>query len=84
MRVKFRVGVGMVNSVHNAISPWAEVRRTLRQPGKEKEEFFPGAVHGKSLVGGVAMLKKGLGKQRQVPMKNKKENNENHNKLIEI
>jgi hypothetical protein len=33
-------------------------------------------------VSSITVLKKGLGKQRQVPMQYKKENNENHDKKL--
>lgn len=63
MRVQLSVGIGMVHAVHDAIRPGAEVRGTLREPGKEKEKALPAFTHGKSLVGCVPVLKKGLGKK---------------------
>jgi hypothetical protein len=44
----------------------------LCKPGKEEKELLPTTTHGKRFVRRVAMLKKGLRKQGQVPVKYKK------------
>jgi hypothetical protein len=54
--------------VHDAISSWAEIRRTLRKPGKEKEKPLPAFAHAKGLVCCITVLKKSLRKKRKVPM----------------
>src|SRR6476659_7735875 len=84
MRIKFRIGIGMVNAVHDAVSSRAQVRGTLGQPGKEKEELLPAPAHVKRLVSSVAVLKKSLREQRQVPVQYKKEDNKNHDETIEL
>lgn len=84
MRVKFCIGVRMVNAVHNAIGSRAKVWRTLRKPGKEKEETLPAFIHVKCLVSGVSVLKKGLGKKGQVPVQYKKKDNKNHGWKIKL
>ena len=75
MRVQFRVGVGVVHTVHDAVGPWAEVRRALCKPGEEKEKTLPAPAHAKGLVGCVAVLEKSLRKKGQVPMPDEKKNN---------
>ena len=78
MRVKFSVGIGMVNAVHNAIGPGAEVRRTLCDPGKKEEKFFPPSTHVKGPVCRITVLEKCLGKKAEVPVQYKEKNNKNH------
>ena len=39
------------------------------------KEFFPEFIHRKHLVGTVAVQKKRLAKERQIPVKNKEYNN---------
>jgi hypothetical protein len=58
----------MMHAVHDAISPWAEIGRTLGNISEYEKEFFPKTVHRKSLVRSVPMKEKSLGKQRQIPM----------------
>jgi len=71
MRIVLRIGKRMVHAVHYAIGPWAQVRRTLRDIRHDKKELLPGFAHGKRPVRGIAVLKKGLGKKRQVPVEHK-------------
>ena len=74
MWVKLRVRIRMVHTVHDAIRSWAEVRRTLRKPGKEKEKPLPAFAHTKGLVCCVAVLKKSLRKKGQVPVSYEEKN----------
>ena len=68
-----------MKAVHNGVCLRAHVRGALCNKGINKEEFFPAFVHRKRTVGGVAMVKKGLGKKGQIPMGNKKNKNKYHN-----
>ncbi len=68
MRIVLRVGKGMVQAVHDAICPRAQVRRTLSNIGKYEKEPLPGFAHRKGAVGCVAVLKKRLAKQGQIPV----------------
>ena len=63
MWIKFGVGMRMVQAVHDAIGPWAQVRGALRDIGKYKEELLPGFAHGKRFMGSITVLKKRLRKQ---------------------
>lgn len=79
MRILVGIGVSMVHAMHDPVGPGTHIRGALCDIGKDKEKPFPGPAHGKGAVGGVAVLKKSLGKQRQVPMGDKKDNNKNQN-----
>jgi hypothetical protein len=46
----------------------------LRDVRKQKEKSFPGLAHAKCAVCCIAVLKKSLGKKRDVPMKYKENN----------
>ena len=77
MGIVFGIGMRVVQSVHHAISCGADVGRTLRDKTAEIKHFFPGPAHGKHAVGCVTMMKKGLKKQRKIPMQGK-ENKDSH------
>jgi hypothetical protein len=66
MWIPFRVGEGMMQAMHDRICPWAQVRRTLRNPGNDKEEFLPALTHPESAMCRVPVLEKGLEKQGKV------------------
>ena len=85
MRIMFRISIRMVQAVHDAIRPRAQVRRTLGYIRKYKKELFPKPTHGEGLMGGVTVLKKRLGKKGQIPMqyKGNKDNNQDVNFLRE-
>ena len=78
MWIQFRVGIGMMHPVHDAVSAGAQVRRSLRNISHNKKEAFPEPAHGEGSMRSITMKKEGLGKKRQVPMKNKKDNNRYH------
>jgi hypothetical protein len=46
----------------------------LRNIGDNVKEAFPELIHTKSAMSGVAVLQKGLHKNRQVPVAHKKQN----------
>jgi hypothetical protein len=77
MRVFFRIGKGVVHTVHQCICAGAEVRRTLHDERENEPETFPSFTHGKRAMGSITMLKKCLGKERQIPMRYK-ENEYSH------
>ncbi|MFT6741762.1 MAG: hypothetical protein ACJAVF_003277, partial [Paraglaciecola sp.] len=49
-----------------------QVGRALPYPRTDKKYFFPCFRHAKHLVRSISMVKKGLKKQRNIPMKNNK------------
>jgi CHAD domain-containing protein len=51
----------------------------LGKPGKEEEKALPSTGHSKGPVRGIAVLKERLGKKRQIPVGDEKDNNEYHN-----
>jgi hypothetical protein len=77
VRIKFRIGKGVVHAVHNGIGPRAQVRRALRDIGKYKKEPLPRLAHGKGFMRGVPVLKKRLGKQGKVPVGYKSDEDNN-------
>jgi len=68
----------MMDAVHDTVYPWTHIRRALRNVGKYEKETFPTFVHSKGAMGCIAMMKKRLRKEGQVPMKNKKNNDDYH------
>jgi hypothetical protein len=79
MRIILGIGKGVVHAVHNPIPVGAQVIRPLKNPGKYKENLLGEFVHGKGPVRGIPVKKEGLKEKRQVPVRNKK-NNDYHNK----
>jgi hypothetical protein len=53
----------MVHPVHDGVGSGIQVRRPLREPGKDKKELFPEGVHCEHFVRPVTVMKKGLGKE---------------------
>jgi len=52
-----------MHPVHDGVGSWIQVRRPLREPGKDKKELFPERVHCEHLVCSIPVMKKGLGKE---------------------
>jgi hypothetical protein len=67
----------MMHPVENGISPWREIRTPLAYPSKHIKEPFPELGHGKHLVGCIAVEEETLAKQREIPVKKEKDN-QNH------
>jgi hypothetical protein len=57
-----------MHSVQNRISSWRQIGTTLPHPSEKVEEFFPILIHFKHLVCCIAMKKKALAKQGEIPM----------------
>jgi hypothetical protein len=72
-----------MHPVQNRISPWAQKGRTLGYIGESKKEFLPEFTHHKHAMSSVAMKKKCLRKQRQIPVKDEEEDN-NHLKIKKL
>ena len=64
MRIKFGIGVGMVDAVHDAVHSWAHVRRPLGDVRKNEKETLPALVHAKGAMCRITMMEKRLGKKR--------------------
>jgi hypothetical protein len=79
MGIVFGIGKSMVNPVHDGIHTRTHIRRTLGKIGYQEKKSFPAPVHGKSPVGCITVMKEGLGKQRQIPMRHKKNKDRYHN-----
>lgn len=79
MRVLIGISIRMMHAMHYAIGSWAHIRRTLSEIGQNKKDSLPKPAHGKSTVRSIAVLKESLGKQRQIPMGSKKEDNKDQN-----
>jgi hypothetical protein len=78
MRIMLSICVGVVNTVHDTIDLRAHIRRPLRDERIDEKEFLPSLTHSKSAMRGIAVMKKTLGKQRQIPMENEKRNKKDH------
>ena len=82
MRIKWSVGIGMVHPVHHRISTRTHIRCSLRDVSKNIKKSFPSFTHHKSAMSCIAMIKKGLRKKWQIPMRNEKNNYCSHVKNI--
>lgn len=81
MRVVFRIGMGVVQAVHDAVSAWTQKRRSLPNEGQDVEELFPAGAHDKHLVSRVAMQEKGLRENGEIPVAGKKRKNNQHGRI---
>ena len=74
MRILWSIRIGMVHAVQDGVSSRGEVRTPLPDPREKVKKLFPVLVHHKHLVRCIAVKKKALAKQGEVPMQ-KEENN---------
>jgi hypothetical protein len=65
----------MVHPVQNSIGSRGEIRTALPDPSKKVEKLFPVLVHHKHLVCRIAVKKKALAEEREIPMQEKEDNN---------
>lgn len=63
MRVMFSIAKLMVHAVHNAISPWDQVRRALEKPGAEIKHTLPSFARIIHLVRSISMQEKCMKEQ---------------------
>ena len=63
-----RVAIGMVHPMKDGIGPGRQIRASLANPGEDIKEPFPEFTHFEHLMGGVAVQKEALAKQREIPM----------------
>jgi hypothetical protein len=66
-----------MHAVQNGVCPRGEVGTPLPDPSEKVEKLFPVFVHHKHLMRCIAVKKKTLAKEREIPMQ-KKEDNYNH------
>jgi hypothetical protein len=71
----------MVHSVEYRVGSGRKVGTTLPYPSKDVEEALPKLVHFEHLVSCVSVKEETLAEEREIPVK-EKENNDNHNKLL--
>ena len=79
MRIALCIGIRVMHPVHDSIRFRAHIRRSLGDICENIKDPFPEPVHLEGPVRCITMLQEGLGKQRQVPDGNKK-NNDDHKK----
>lgn len=72
MRVFVRIRISMMHPVHNRIGPWAHKGGALGDIGEKIKKPLPAFAHRKCTMSCIAVLKKGLGKKREVPVGSKK------------
>ena len=78
MRVELGIRIRMVHPVHYPVSTGAQVGRPLRNKRYDKEELLPGRAHAERFMRSITVQKKSLGEKRQIPMKDKKDNDRYH------
>ena len=76
MRILWGIRIGMVHAVQDGVCSRGEVGTPLPDPSKKVEKLFPVFVHHKHLVGCIAVKKKALAEEREIPMQEKEENND--------
>jgi hypothetical protein len=62
--------------MQDGVGSWREVRTPLPDPSKKVEKLFPVLVHHKHLVCCIAVKKKALTEEREIPMKEKEDDND--------
>lgn len=72
MRIFFGIGKGVVHAVHYAIAISTQVIGAHKKPSEDIEKFFPAPAHCKLLVRGIAVQKKTVNENAEVPLHNKK------------
>ena len=80
--IKRRVGIGMVHPMHHRIGARTHIGCPLRDVSKNIKKTFPSFAHHKRAMRRIAMIKKGLRKKWQIPMRNEKNNYCSHVKNI--
>ena len=83
MWILFRVGIGVVNAVHDAISERAQVCGTRNHPAYEVKEALNRLGHGPVLVRCIPMKKERMNENCQIPMRNEENENDWHEKGLE-
>jgi hypothetical protein len=78
MRILFRIAVGMMHPVHDAIGAWHEEGRALYKPCAQVKNTFPVPGGGVHLMRGKPVQEKGMKEQRKEPMKGKEQQNCKH------
>lgn len=66
MGVHLRIGVGVVHTVEQCVSPWRKERRALADVGEQEEKLLPEFVHREHLVSCVPVQIERLREERQV------------------
>jgi hypothetical protein len=75
MRIQLRVGMRMMQSVHDGVGSGTHIMWSLGDVGENEEKTFPSFTHGKGAVRGVAVVKESLCEKRKIPDGNKKNDN---------
>jgi len=78
MRIFFRVGEGVMHAVHDRVRARTHVRGALRNVSENKKEPFPEFIHRECAMRGIPVIEKTLRKERQVPMHDKKDDDDVH------
>ncbi len=82
MRILWSIRIGMVHAVQNGVSSWGEVGTPLPDPSEKIEKLFPVLVHHEHLVGCIAVKKKALAEEREIPMQEKEDNYDHLDEIL--
>jgi hypothetical protein len=80
MWILLGIGIHMVHTVHDPISPRNQKGRTLHQPSGHIKYLLPVFTGGIHFVRRKAMQEKTMEKQRQKPMRKKENQDGKHNR----
>jgi hypothetical protein len=75
MGIILLIGVLMMQAMHNSIGIGTNIGRSHGEEATNKKKSFPKNGHTKMLVCSVAVMKKGLKKQRCIPVYNEERDN---------
>ena len=82
MRILRGIRIGMMHAVQNGVSSRREVRTPLPDPREKVKKLFPVLVHHKHLVRCIAVKKKALAEEREIPMQEKEEDNYHFKRIL--
>ena len=82
MRILWSIRIGMVHAVQNGVSSRGEVGTPLPDPSEKIEKLFPVLVHHEHLVGCIAVKKKALAEEREIPMQEKEDNYDHLDEIL--
>ena len=75
MRILFRIGMGVVKPVHNAVRIGTDIGRALRDVTADKKNALPITRHREMVVGRIAVVEERLKKKGGVPVYDKENKN---------
>src|SRR4051812_960658 len=84
MGIELSISIRVVIAVHDSVGTRAHVGRALCNVSADEEHTLPALAHLKRAMCGVAMLKKSLEEQRQIPNRYEKKEDGHTNQFLAV